>query len=203
MCRSRTLGLPLACGYSRTSRLTRIILTGVAGGTVAMALFVVIHSLLIFPIWTRLGNGLPLALIGGVGLAGAFEHVACLTGWTPVRGGARFGALMFATAVPATLFSNALRLAGLGANDWPAVVATLAIALAAGAATGWLVTSRRDGAIAFAGASVALIIAMAGPIPVVNGPRAAWLFLGFLPICVGAGIALAMTRARLVGTELS
>jgi hypothetical protein len=203
VCRSRTLGLPFAGGYSRTSRLTRIILTGVAAGTAAMALFIVIHSLLIFPIWTRVGNGLPLALIGGVGLAGAFEHIACLTGWTAVRGGARFGALMFATLVPATLFSNALRIAGLGANDWPAVVVTLAIALAAGATTGWLVTRRRDGSIAFAGASVALIVAMAGPIPVVNGPRAAWLFVGFLPICIGAGIALALTRTRLVDEELS
>jgi hypothetical protein len=46
-----------------------------------MALFMVIHSLLIFPIWTRIVNGLPPASIGGIGLAGAFEQVACPTGW--------------------------------------------------------------------------------------------------------------------------
>jgi hypothetical protein len=156
---------------------------------------------LIFPVWTRAGSGLPFALIGGVGLAGAFEHVACLTRWRSVRGGAGFGALMFAMLVPATVFSNALRVAGVPANDWPGVVGSLAIALTTGATTGWLITRRRDGAIAFAGAALALTIAMAGPIPVVNGPLAAWLFAGFLPILVGAGIALALTRARLADEE--
>jgi hypothetical protein len=203
VCRRGTLALSFDHDNGWIPRLTRILLTGVAAGTAAMALFMVIHSLLIFPVWTRVGSGLPLALIGGVGLAGAFDHLAPLPGWMSVRGGARFGALMFATLVPTTVFSNALRIANLYANDWPGVVVSLAIALATGGATGWFVIRRRDGAIAFAGASVAVIIAMAGPIPVVNGPRAAWLFVGFLPICVGAGIALALARARLVDEELS
>ena len=168
-----------------------------------MVLFMVIHSLMIFPIWTRIGNGLPLALIGGIGLARAFEQVACLTGWQSVRGGARFGALMFATLVPTTAFSNALRLSGLEANGWPGIAGSLAIAFATGAATGWFVIRRRDGAIAFGGAALAMTIAMAGPIPVVNGPRAAWLFAGFLPIVVGAGIALALVRGRLVKEDPS
>lgn len=42
---------------------------------------------------------------------------------------------------------------------------------------------------------------MAGPIPVVNGPLAAGMFAGFLPILGGAGIALALARARLVDEE--
>jgi len=34
---------------------------GVGAGLVAMISFIVIHSLLIAPIWTRAANGLPLA----------------------------------------------------------------------------------------------------------------------------------------------
>jgi hypothetical protein len=52
-------------------------------------------------------------------------------------------------------------------------------------------------------ATLALTIAMAGPIPVVNGPRAAWLFVGFFPICIGAGVALAAARDALAGSESS
>jgi hypothetical protein len=44
---------------------------------------------------------------------------------------------------------------------------------------------------------------MAGPVPVVNGARAAWLFVGFLPICTGAGIVVAMVRRRIVREENS
>ncbi len=203
MPRSRTLRLPFRATDDAIARSILVVLTGLAGGATAMALFIVIHSLLIFPLWNRMGSGVPLALMGGVGLAVAFDRAARHTRWRSVRGGAVFGALMFTTVAPATLFSNALRLAGLSANGWPATTGVLAIALASGAAAGWFVVRRRDGAIAFAAATLALTAAMAGPIPVVNGPRAAWLFAGFLPICVCAGAALALARASLVGEEPS
>jgi hypothetical protein len=49
-------------------------------------------------------------------------------------------------------------------------------------------------------ATFVLTLASAGPIPVVNGSRAAWLFAGFLPICAAAGITLAAVRGFLIGT---
>ena len=202
MCRSGTLALP-ADRLHVPPHLTRVCLAGAAAGVTATTLFVVIHSLLIFPIWHRVVGGLPFGLIGGIGLAGAFEHIACLSGWRSIRGGARFGAVMFATLAPATVFSNGLRVAGLHANDWPGFVGSLAIAVTSGAAAGWWITRRKSGVRMFAVATLALTVAMAGPIPVVNGSRAAWLFVGFFPICVGAGMALAAARRALAGTEWS
>jgi hypothetical protein len=196
VCRERTLTLPVT-NDAWTTRLARIAASGIGAGIAAMVSFMVIHSLLIAPIWTRAADGLPLALIGGIAIAGAFDRVAALRGWQTLFGGARVGALLFATLVPATLFSNALRLAGIQANGWPGVAASLTIAAATGAAAGRLLTRRRDGIIAVAGAAVALLIAMAGPVPIVNGPRAAWLFVGFLPICIGAGVAVAAVRGRI------
>jgi hypothetical protein len=180
-----------------------MVVTGLAAGLTGTALFIVIHSLLIFPIWTRFLGHVPLALAAGIGLAGAFEQAARLRGWRSVSDGARFGLVMFATLVPATAFSNVLRLAGIHANDWPGSVGSLALALGSGAAAGWIVTRRRAGILTFAAATLALTVAMAGPIPIVNGPRAAWLFAGFLPICIGAGIAVALARAMFRRQESS
>jgi hypothetical protein len=181
-----------------STRLARILIAGTAAGGAAMLSFMAIHSVLIAPIWTRAANGLPLALIGGIAIAAAFDRVTAPGRRQTIFDGARFGALMFAALIPATAFSNALRIAGLEANGWPGITGSLATAAASGAAVGWLLTRARDGALALAGAAAALVIAMAGPVPVVNGPRAAWLFIGFLPICIGAGAVVAAVRRRIV-----
>jgi hypothetical protein len=177
-----------------TRQVRRILVTGVAAGLAGAALFVVIHSLLIFPIWTRFAGHLPFALMAGLGLAAAFDQAARDPRWRAAGGGARFGLVIFATLAPATVLSNSLRVAGLRANGWPGFTGTLGLAVVSGAAAGWLVTKRRGGAVAFAAATLALTIAMGGAIPVVNGPRAALLYAGFLPISVGSGIALAVSR---------
>lgn len=49
-------------------------------------------------------------------------------------------------------------------------------------------------ALAWAGASLALMLAMGGPIPVANSTRAAWLYAAFLPMCAGAAIASVVAR---------
>jgi hypothetical protein len=177
------------------------VVSGLAAGLAGTALFVVVHSLVIFPIWTRFAGHLPFALAAGLGLAGAFNQAASTAGWRSPAAGARFGLVIFATLAPSTFFSNALRTAGVHANDWPGFVGTIALAIASGSAAGWLVTRRRAGAMAFAVATLALTIAMGGAIPIVNSARAALLFAGFLPICVGSGIALAAARQRLAPEE--
>jgi hypothetical protein len=169
--------------------------SGLAAGLAGTALFVLVHSLVIFPIWTRFLGHLPFALAAGLRLA-AFNQAASTTGWRSPAGGARFGLVIFATLAPSTVFSNNLRIAGAHANDWPGFVGTIALAIASSSAAGWLVTRQRAGAIAFAVATLALTIAMGGAIPIVNSARAAWLFAGFLPICAGSGIVLAAARRR-------
>ena len=48
--------------------------------------------------------------------------------------------------------------------------------------------------IRLAVATLVLTLASAGPVPVVNGPRAAWLFAGLVPVCTVAGLTLAIVR---------
>jgi len=95
------------------------------------------------------------------------------------------------------VFSNALRLAGLPASDWPATVAALALTLAAAAVAGRIAAVDRRGILAYMAAGGGLIVASAGPIPVANGVRAAFLFGGMLPILVAAGVVLSAVRARM------
>jgi hypothetical protein len=178
----------------------RLLVSGVATAAAGLLLFVTVHSLAIAPIWSRLGRGLPFAMLAGIGFAYAFEHVARLGGRAASRG-ARFGIVMFASLVPATLYSNALRLAGVRANDWPGIAGSLLLAAASGAAAGWLSGRTIPASRAFALAALALLVASAGPVPVVTGPPAAWLYFGFVPICVGGGIVLALTRDMIVREE--
>jgi|SRR5262245_29277672 len=182
-------------GRAQRDHVARVAIAGVAAGVAGFSGFVTIHSLLIAPIWDRSVQGIPFALLAGVALAWAFEahhrHVIL----RPVTAGVRFGAIMFATLVPATVFANLLRLAGLHPNDWPGLVISTAIAAATGAVAGARLAGRaRETAVA----TIALTVAMAGQIPVVNSPRAAWLFVAFLPLCVAGGIALAISRQWLV-----
>ncbi len=96
--------------------------------------------------------------------------------------------------MPGTAFSNALRLAGIAAGEWPGTLGSLAVAAAAGWSAGWILTREMPASRALAIATAVLTIGASGPIPVVNAPRAAWLFVGFIPICVLAGISTAVAR---------
>ena len=138
----------------------------------------------------------------GIALAWAFDDLARARRWRTAAHGAVFGGVMFLTLVPGTAFSNALRLAGAPAGDWPATLATLAIATAAGWSAGWMLTRERRASRALAIATLVLTAGASGPIPVVNSSRAAWLFAGFIPICVLAGITTALAR-RIVREDMT
>lgn len=166
-------------------------------GLVGAVSFATVHALAIMPIWNRIPGGLIQAVPAGIALAWAFDHLARTEGWRTAAHGAAFGALLFLTLVPGTAFSNALRLAGVRAGDWPGALGALAVAAATGWSAGWILTRDRRAARALAIATVILTIGASGPIPVVNGPRAAWLFVGFIPICVAAGVATAVARRYL------
>lgn len=166
-------------------------------GLVGAVSFAGVHSLLILPIWTRIPGGMIQAVPVGIALAWAFEHLARVRGWRTAVHGATFGAVLFIALIPGTAFSNALRLAGLHSGDWPDVLGTLVAAAAAGWGAGWMLTRERRASRALAIATVVLTIGASGPIPVVNSARAAWLFVGFVPICVLAGIATAVARRYL------
>jgi len=176
------------------SAFRNVIMTGVAVGVVSTVSFGIVHALAIVPIWAQLARGLVPAVIAGVALASAFDHLARVRHWHSPSHGAAFGLVMFATLAPATAFSNALRLAGIRAGDWPGTLGSVAVAVASGATAGWLLTRERRASTVMAIATFVLTLASAGPIPVVNSARATWLFAGFVPICAGAGLTLAVVR---------
>jgi len=179
-----------------------IIVSGLAAGLAGAALFIVIHSLLIVPIWTRFLGHLPFALMAGLALSAAFDRAAAADiRWRPIGGGARFGLVIFLTLAPATAFANVLRATGVGASGPFGFGGTLALAIGSGAVAGATITRRHAGALAFAAATLGLTIAMGGAVPVVNSVRASLLFTGFLPICVGSGLALSAARRCLTSPE--
>ena len=178
-----------------SSNNVSVIVGGLAAGFAGAALFIVIHSLLIFPIWTRFAGHLPFALMAGLALSAAFDRAAVTdVRWRTIAGGATFGLVIFLTLAPSTAFANMLRAAGVGSSGWVGFGGTLALAIGSGAAAGFAITRSRTGALAFAAATLALTIAMGGAVPVVNSARAAFLFAGFLPISVGSGVALSAAR---------
>jgi hypothetical protein len=186
------------------SRTRPVVASGLAAGLAGAALFIVIHSLLIFPIWTRFLGHLPFALVAGLALSAAFDRAAAADiRWGTIAGGGRVGFVIFLTLAPPTVFANLLRATGIGAGGWPGFLGTLALAIGSGAAAGFAITGRQTGVLAFAAATLGLTIAMGGAIPVVNSSRAAMLFAGFLPICVGSGLALSAARRCLTFPEHS
>jgi len=193
------IGLPSSArGHAvNHSRLRTVITTGVSVGLVSVVAFGIAHAAAIAPIWTQLAGGVVPAVLAGIALTWAFEQLARVRHWQRPAHGAAFGLVMFATLAPATLFSNALRLAGIAAGDWPVTLVVVGLAIASGGFAGWLLTRERGGSIAMAGATFALTLASAGPIPVVNSARAAWLFVSLALVCSAAGLTLAVVRQLL------
>lgn len=137
----------------------------------------------------------------GITLAWALDSLARARGWWTPAQGAMFGAVLFLALIPGTAFSNALRLAGVAAGEWPGTLGSLAIATVSGWGGGWILTREARASRVIAVATAVLTIGASGPIPVVNGPRAVWLFVGFIPICVLAGMAAAISRRHLQSAE--
>ena len=142
-------------------------------------------------------RGLPLALVAGMTFSWAYDVVARVRGSRSLTDGVQFGALMAVTLVPATLVNAALRLGGVRVQDGMAGAAlAVALAIASGAASGWLLTRRRDASLAFAVATVTMTLAAGGPLPVAQSVRGLWLSLAFVPICLAGGIVVAALHAH-------
>ena len=102
-----------------------------------------------------------------------------------------FGLLVWLTLLPSTILANVLRLMGVSAavrDRWDvvavAITALAALAFAHHLAVGW--KAKVSSAVATCG----LLAASAGPIPVINSPRARALFLGVSALWSGAGALL-------------
>jgi len=182
--------------------IARVVTEGTIVGAVGAVSFAIVHAMLIVPVWNRIPGGMVRAVPAGIALAWAFEQLVRARNWRTPIAGAVFGAILFLTLVPGTVFANTLRLAGAHPGDWPGTIGTLAIAAASGGLAGWILTRERRASRALAIATLVLTAAAGGPVPVVNSARAAWLFVGFVPICLAAGTATAFAR-RIVRRDMS
>jgi hypothetical protein len=157
-----------------------------------VALFGAIHAAIIVPIWTRLSSGIPFAVGAGLVIGWAFYEL---------RGPARlnvgviralaFGFLLWATLIPMTLFGVIVRATGIhGQDDAWEVVIELVLTFSTGVTAARLISGRWRAALALGTASLALTLAQAGPIPVMNSGRAASLFAALAAVYLVCMIAL-------------
>jgi hypothetical protein len=179
---SRAL-LPTAWSYAIV-----ILVLGVAG----TVLFGTLHALVIVPIWRRLFGGLPFATLAAGAMTWVYASLLASSRLAAgFRGSVRYGILLWLSVLPTTLLGATLRLTGLHRQTGNLELgAELIVAAATGALAGrlWLHSTPR--AIECGCLVTALVLAMAGPIPITNGPRPQLLFMGFLPVFIVGALTL-------------
>jgi hypothetical protein len=170
--------------------LVLVLVLGLAG----ILLFGALHALLIVPIWRRLVGGIPFALLAAAAIAWVYLDLRDSGRLAPgLRDGCLYGALLWLSVLPTTLLGSILRITGFHRQSGNLeLAAELITAALTGAAVGRLWGRTHRLALAWACLVTGLVLAMAGPIPVVNGRRPLFLFLGFLPLYVVAGLTLAI-----------
>lgn len=183
------------------TRIRDIAIAGALAGLGAGLVFATLHALIITPIWNRMFGGLfGATLVGAV--VGWFY--AELMGDEPrplaaeTARASLFGALLWLAVAPVTLVDAMLALPRH--LEYVAVAIAVVLALLAGGLWGRLRTRRWRGTIAGAAATMALTMAMAGPVPIRKSVWALGIWLAVLPASVVAGallgLILSLTRRR-------
>ena len=201
---AHSIALPRTARFGSVNhrRPATVLLTGAGVGGLGLLGFGIAHALLILPIWARLLRGLPFALVAGVTFAWAHDASDRVRRSQSLMHGVQFGASMVAALVPATLVDAGGRTTGVRTQDGMAGASlAVAVAIASGAASGWLLTRQRDASWAFALATVTMTLAAGGPLPIAQSVRGVWLSLAFVPICLAGGIVSASLRAHLFREE--
>lgn len=188
--------------YISGVRLRNAIIAGVLAGIGSALVFATAHAIIIVPIWDRITGGLVWgALAGGIG-AWAFAELYPATeppgrsAWT----GARYGALLWLLLAPVSLVDAVLRRLGvLPRLELLGVAIALLLGATAGALFGRYRVGTWRGMIAGAAATLMLMLAMGGPVPIGRNPRAFGIFLSVLPSAIigGAVVGAVVGFARL------
>ena len=186
--------------------IRRALIAGFVSGLLGALAFAAAHAVIIVPIWTRMGSGLAFGALAGATAGWALVELDPSVLSVPPRAaavrGAGFGALLWLLVTPVTAVDALLRATGIARRyELVAVGVAVVLAISAGAAFGWYRTRRRLAAVAGALATLALTLAMAGPVPVANSPRAVGIFLAVLPAASIAGGVLALLVRRFAHTE--
>jgi hypothetical protein len=177
--------------------LTRIrdaAMAGALGGLGAGLVFATLHAFIITPIWDRMYGGLFGASVTGAIVAWAYVELMGDESRSAAAETARaslFGAMMWLVVAPVTLADVVLKLLPQH-TEYVDIVTAVAFALSAGGLWGRLRTGRWRGTIAGAAATMALTMAMGGPVPIGKSVWALGIWLAVLPACVVAGALLGL-----------
>jgi hypothetical protein len=159
---------------------------GALAGLTAGLVFAGAHAMIITPIWNRMIGGLLFGVIAGAAAGWAYGEVQPES---TLRSGLMFGALLWLSVVPVTLTNARLRSTGFArAHEMSTDAIAVALAIAGGAALGWIRTRRSRAMFAYAVAAVVVTMAMGGPVPVGNSVRAVEiLFAVLVASLIGGG----------------
>ena len=181
----------------RRGQVWTSVIAGALCGVMGALVFAALHAWIIVPIWTRMTSGIVSGAIAG-GAAGwmmatSFPPQSAPSLVAAAKKGMAFGAILWLLVAPVTGADMILRAAGIAPRyELVAVAVALLVAGGSGASFAWFRTRSRLAALAGGVATLALTIAMAGPVPVGRSTRAVGIFVAVLPAAIIGGGILAM-----------
>jgi hypothetical protein len=179
----------------RIARTREAVIAGAFAGLAAGLVFATLHAFIIVPIWDRMFGGLFGAALTGAVLGWGYAELYPDVPASAVSG-TKYGALMWLAVAPVSVADAALRAVGfLPRHELIGVALAVAIAIAMGGLWGWWRTGRKLGMVAGASSTLALTMAMAGPVPIGRSIWAFGIFLAVLPASMVAGAILGASLA--------
>ena len=177
-----------------------VLLGGLLSGLAGAVLFATAHAVLIVPIWNRMWSGMLFGGLTGVLAAWALTElnpeVETATVGDALRTGTGFGATLWFLVSPVTALYALVRTLGLRPR-YELIEVGLAVTLAIGfgAAFGWHRARRRRAAAAGGLATLGLMLAMGGPVPIERSLRALGIFVAVLPAAaISGGVLVILVR---------
>jgi len=180
--------------------MQRWILVAAAGaiaGGVAAAMFLVLHAVVVVPLWNGVLSGIAMAMLAGAIIACGVEIVRSRA--EPLSTALLLGFLLWSALLPATL---AVVILHDRVDETIEVTVGIATTALYGAGIGALLGERRvSAAVAGAVIAIVMLIRAGGPLTHFESRRAVMIFAGLLPVTIAYAIAVvaAMRITRSVG----
>lgn len=177
-------------------------LAGALAGVVGLALFTLLHAVLIVPMWDILAIAALPAALGGLAIGWAFDELL-RRGKLPARPwqGIAFGALMFLPLAAVELATFALGPVPVDRIDGGQFTLELLAAVPVGVVLGLALTRDARGALVLGLAALVLALTIGHNIPffAVTGWAGQRMTLVMLAVVLASGLLLAEARPRLRG----
>jgi len=180
------------------ARIRDAVIAGALGGTVAGLVFATLHAFIIVPIWDRMMGGLVFGALAGAVAGWAFSELYPEQPdvKSSMAAGAKYGGLLWLAVTPVSAADAIFRAVGfLPRYELVGVALAVLLAVASGALWGWYRTRHKRGMVACAAATLALTMAMGGPVPIGRNLWAFGIFLAVLPASIVAGTILGASVA--------